>query len=182
MAVFTVERGQLAGLGSGRFQHEFERRRGDRVMIGGDLECLGQQMVGVFHFPGNQSPQGTLARSVGFPGIGPDCAEDFLRRGVTLEPGQAGDRGHAHAGFVVRYRLDQGRAKGFVAIAKRARTSLAGRRPTFPLPGRGQGLGDLGLVLRRLDQASAASTGPARTRHARAGTGFLRPLSRSRSP
>ena len=79
LTILAVERGQLAGFGSGRFEHEVERRRGDRVMVGGDLECLGQQLVGVLDFPGDQPAQGGFARAVGFFGIGPGRAEESSR-------------------------------------------------------------------------------------------------------
>ena len=143
LTVLTVERGQLARFCSGRFQHEVERRRGDRVMIGGDLERCRKQLVGVFDFPGNQPAQGVFARAVGFFGIVPGRAEDSLRRVVTIELGEAGDRGHADAGFGALDRVDQGGAKGFVAITDKLAHLSLGRRRFFPLPGRRQGLGDL---------------------------------------
>ena len=132
LAIPTVQGGQLAGLGTRRFQHELERRGGDRVTIGGDLEGLVEQLIGILDLPGDETPQGGLARTVGFLGIGPGRAEECLGRVVVLELGQSLDRGDADLGLGVRWRLrarrrgtTRRRYPGASTISRRAGTAFS---------------------------------------------------------
>ena len=83
-------------------------------MPAGIFRALIQEFFGVLDLPVVESSQSRLARSIGFLGVGPGCAENGFRLGIVLEPGQPFQSGHADPRDGIVGGLDQGRPEGFV--------------------------------------------------------------------